>query len=420
VVVGSLEEPRRLASNQEEVPSDPHRPYIDRVVLRCPKCGGEMRREPFVMDVWMDSGVAHTAALRQYGWLHLWETLYPYRWITEAADQTRGWFYTLLVTGVIWHGSKPYREVLLQGHVLDREGKKMSKSKGNVVWALEWMEKHGADPMRLLLLSRAPWDSVNFDPDEVKRYQGMLNTLWNTVRFADTYMELDKWSPGSAGSPRLRVEDKWLLYELKLSIDRASEAIESDNMHHAVKAVLDLVVEKISHQYIPLVRPRVWEEEMTESKNAAYKTLYTALRAAIALLAPLTPFLAEYLYQAFIRKYEPDGSLETVHLEPWPSVPEEMLDRLLEAVDRKLKASNFDEHGNFCFGIQEHINIPGVEYDPEIGIFGMDVCVTLERPGFRVAKRKRQRKKIPAKHKLTKDEGIVFAMEEFKVQVEGV
>ncbi len=107
VVVGSLEELRKLATNPSEVPEDPHRPYIDRVVLRCPKCGDEMRREPFVLDVWMDSGVAHTAALRQYGWLHLWEKLYPYRWITEAADQTRGWYYTLLVTGVVWHEKAP-------------------------------------------------------------------------------------------------------------------------------------------------------------------------------------------------------------------------------------------------------------------------------------------------------------------------
>ncbi len=325
-VIGSLDELREKAVNPDEVPSDPHRPYIDRVRLRCPKCGGEMVREPFVLDVWMDSGVAHTAALRQYGWLHLWEKLYPYRWITEAADQTRGWFYTLLVTGIVWHGEKPYREVLLQGHVLDKEGKKMSKSKGNVVWALEWMKSHGADPMRLLLLSRAPWDSVNFDPDEVERYRSQLNTLWNTVRFADTYMELDKWSPAKAGEPRLEIEDKWLLYELHRAVKAVSEAIESDNMHHAVRAALDLVVEKISHTYIPLIRPRVWEEEMTESKNAAYKTLYTALRAAILLLAPLVPFTAEYLYQAFIKKYEPESTEETVHLEPWPKVPAELLD----------------------------------------------------------------------------------------------
>ncbi len=325
VVVGSLEELRKLATNPSEVPEDPHRPYIDRVILRCPKCGGEMRREPFVLDVWMDSGVAHTAALRQYGWLHLWEKLYPYTWITEAADQTRGWFYTLLVTGVVWHEKAPYRQVLLQGHVLDERGKKMSKSKGNVVWALEWMEKHGADPMRLLLLSRAPWDSVNFDPKEVKRYQGMLNILWNTVKFADTYMGLDNWKPRGVDPEALEPEDKWLLYELNTAVEKAAKAIEEDNMHHAVQALLDLVVEKVSHTYIPLIRPRVWEEEMTRSKDAAYYTLYTVLKASLAALAPIVPFITEYLYQAFIAKLDPEPR-PTVHLEDWPSVPSDLLD----------------------------------------------------------------------------------------------
>ena len=325
VVVGSLEELRRLAINPEEVPDDPHRPQIDRVKLRCPKCGGVMVREPFVVDVWMDSGVAHTAALAQYNWLKLWDKLYPYQWITEAADQTRGWFYTLLVTAVIWHGRKPYREVLLQGHVLDKYGKKMSKSRGNVIWALEWMEKHGADPMRLFLLSRAPWDSINFDPDEVERYRGYLNILWNTVKFADTYMSLDKWKPVSPAETRLAPEDRWVLYRLNLALERMAKAIEEDNMHQAVQAFVDMVVEQVSHRYIPLIRPRVWEEEMTESKNAAYATLYYVLRSLLQAAAPLVPFIAEYLYQAFIRRFEPNAP-ESVHLNEWPTVPRELLD----------------------------------------------------------------------------------------------
>ncbi|ABM81249.1 isoleucine--tRNA ligase [Hyperthermus butylicus] len=339
VVVGSLEELKQLATDPNSVPSDPHRPYIDRVELRCPKCGGVMKREPFVVDVWMDSGVAHTASLAQYGWLKLWDTLYPYQWITEAADQTRGWFYTLLVTGVVWHERKPYREVLLQGHVLDKYGKKMSKSKGNVIWALEWMEKNGTDPMRIFLLSRAPWDSINFDPDEVRRYQGYLNILWNTVKFADTYMELDKWKPKNPAEARLAVEDRWILYRLWQALEKASEAIESDNMHQAVQALVDLVVEQVSHRYIPLIRPRVWEEEMTESKDAAYATLYYVLRAVLAAMAPIAPFVTEYLYQAFVRKYEPDAP-ESIHLNQWPTVPQELLDeKAYKAVEEAFAAA---------------------------------------------------------------------------------
>ena len=345
VVVGSLEELRKLATDPSKVPDDPHRPGIDRVELRCPKCGGVMKREPFVVDVWMDSGVAHTASLAQYNWLHLWEKLFPYKWITEAADQTRGWFYTLLATSTIWYGEKPYREVLLQGHVLDKYGKKMSKSKGNVIWALEWMEKNGADPMRIFLMSRAPWDSINFDPDEVMRYQGYLNILWNTVKFADTYMELDKWSPKPPSSTALAPEDKWIIYRLHEALRTVSDAIESDNMHQAVQAIVDFVVEQVSHRYIPLIRPRVWEEEMTESKDAAYATLYYVLKNTLAMMAPVTPFITEYLYQAFVKKYEPEEP-ETVHLQPWPVVPSDLLDEkthrvveeLLEAAEKVLAA----------------------------------------------------------------------------------
>jgi len=339
VVVGSLEELRKMAIDPAKVPEDPHRPGIDRVELRCPKCGGVMRREPFVVDVWMDSGVAHTASLAQYKWLHLWDKLFPYKWITEAADQTRGWFYTLLATSTIWYGEKPYREVLLQGHVLDKYGKKMSKSKGNVVWALEWMKKNGADPMRIFLMSRAPWDSINFDPDEINRYKGYLNILWNSVKFADTYMELDKWSPKDPRSAELEAEDKWIIYRLHEALRTVSEAIESDNMHQAVQAIIDFVVEQVSHRYIPLIRPRVWEEEMTSSKDAAYATLYYVLKNTLAMMAPMTPFITEYLYQAFVKKYEP-GEEETIHLQPWPEIPRELLDeKIYKAVEELLEAS---------------------------------------------------------------------------------
>jgi len=339
VVVGSLEELKELALNPDEVPDDPHRPWIDRVRLRCPKCGGVMLREPYVVDVWMDSGAAHTAALAQYGWLDLLSELYPYTWITEAADQTRGWFYTLLVTATIWYGRKPYLEVLLQGHVLDKYGKKMSKSKGNVIWALDWMERYGADPMRLFLLSRAPWDSINFDPDEVSRYRSYLNILWNTVKFADTYMGLDRWGPKGLPKDGLAPEDRWVLYKLHQALRRMGEAIESDNMHRAVQAFVDTVVEQVSHRYIPLIRPRVWEEEMTESKEAAYATLYHVLKSLIQVAAPLTPFIAEYLHQAFVRKYEP-SSPESVHLTSWPSVPEDLLDeRTYVVVEELFEAS---------------------------------------------------------------------------------
>ncbi len=321
-VIGSKEELiERAGADIEEL----HRPWIDNIELKCKRCGGVMRREPFVVDVWMDSGVAHTAALHQYGLDNLFEKLYPFTWITEAADQTRGWFYTLLVTGVIWHGRAPYKSVLLQGHVLDRYGKKMSKSRGNVVWAYDWMQKFGTDPMRIFLLSRAPWDSINFDPDEIKRFNSYLDIFWNTVNFANTYIELDKWRVSEIRPDSLQPEDKWIIYELHKSIKEIEEYIENDEIHRAVRVLIDLIVEKISHRYIPLIRPRVWEEELSESKNAAYYTLYNILKRVIIASAPLVPFISEYLYLAFVRKLEPD-SPDSVHLEEWPTVPKELLD----------------------------------------------------------------------------------------------
>jgi isoleucyl-tRNA synthetase len=163
------------------------------------------------------------------------------------------------------------------------------------------------------------------------------NILWNTVRFADTYMGLDRWKPKSPREVRLAPEDRWVLYRLHLALGRISEAIESDNMHQAVQALVDMVVEQVSHRYIPLIRPRVWEEEMTESKDAAYATLYYVLRRLLQAAAPLTPFIAEYLYQAFVRKYEPEAP-ESVHLNSWPQVDPELLDEETYTVVEELFA----------------------------------------------------------------------------------
>ncbi len=327
VAFGSLEEVRKHAINPEEV-KDHHRPWIDRVKIKCPKCGGVMKREPFVVDVWMDSGVAHTASLNQYGWNNLFTQLFPYDWITEAVDQTRGWFYTLMFTSVAWHGLRPYKAVLNQGLVLDKYGKKMSKSRGNVVWALEFMEKHGADPFRLYLVSKsAPWDNINFDPDEVMEVKRQLDILWNSVNFALTYMELDKWKPDKLEEDlkHLEPEDKWIIYELYLMLKAVEDAVEKDNPHKGGRALLEFIVEKLSHRYITLIRPRVWIEEDKPEKRGAYATLYLVIDTLLKALAPYAPFISEYLYQAFIRKLSAKAK-ESVHLEEWPTVNKELLD----------------------------------------------------------------------------------------------
>ena len=316
--VGSLEELKRRASNPEKV-VDHHRPWVDEVTIKCPKCGAEMRREPYVVDVWLDSGVAHTASLHQIKKDELWDLLYPYDWITEALDQTRGWFYTLLATGVTWHKRAPYKSVLTQGHILDKEGKKMSKSKGNVVWAKDAFEKYGADPVRYFYAARsAPWDSVRFDPDEIRRYKRILDVLWSSVRFAKSYMELDKWNLNKLeeGFKHLEPEDHWALSKVNEYSKRIAEALERSSIHQAAQAWGEFVMEVISHKYISVIRPRVWEEEESPSKLAAYSTLYTLLEAALITGAPFVPFLTEYLYQNFSRPLGKEE--ESVHMLLWP------------------------------------------------------------------------------------------------------
>ncbi len=328
LAVGSLDELKRRALNPEDV-VDPHRPWIDRVRVRCPKCNGEMLREPYVVDVWLDSGIAHTAALHQYGKDDLFNMLFPYDWITEALDQTRGWFYTLMFTSVAMYGRAPYRTVLCQGHVLDKYGKKMSKSRGNVIWALDFMEKFGADLLRLYLTTKAaPWDSINFDPDEVPEIRRQLDILWNSTNFALTYMGIDKWSPATLNDDlkHMQPEDKWLVFELHKLIETVEKHMQNYDLHLAARAVLDFIVEKLSHRYITLVRPRVWIEENVPEKRAVYATLYLALRELLKVLAPFAPYISEYLYQAFVRKLDPKNSKESIHLEGWPKIPANLLD----------------------------------------------------------------------------------------------
>lgn len=328
VVVESVEEIERY-SKDGRGPENIHRPWIDRVVLVCPRCGGDMYREPFVVDVWMDSGVAHTASLVQINAENMFNKLFPYDWITEAVDQTRGWFYTLLFTSAIMYGSVPFKSVLCQGHVLDKYGKKMSKSKGNVIWALDFMEKHGADPLRLYLLTKAaPWDNINFDPDEIRDVKRALDILWNSAIFAITYMDLDKWGAESIEKDleNLKTEDYWVIYELNNLINNVSKSIMEGDLNIAARQILNFIVETLSHRYITVIRPRVWLEEEKPEKRSAYATLYLVISTLTKILAPFAPYIAEYIYQAFVKKYGAKGGYrESVHLELWPKIPERLL-----------------------------------------------------------------------------------------------
>jgi len=333
LVVGSIEELKRLA--KELPPVDDfklvHRPWIDSVVLKTEDCD-EWVREPYVMDVWLDSGVAWIAAVDGERNRELWTQLFPYDFVTEGIDQTRGWFYSLLATSVLYTGKAPYKTILIQGLILDKHGQKMSKSKGNVVWAKDLFEKYGADPVRLYILSKAaPWEDLAFDPDEVKHVISDLNILWNVVKFAETYMSLDGFSkdkyPLEEWLNKALEEDKWLLSELNLLTVKVKEYLRNFEFHKAANLWREFVVETLSHRYIRLLRRRVWLEESTPDKYAAYSVLFHVLKNVLIIGSVFVPFVAEYLWQAFVRKYDKEAE-ESVHLTKYPeegAVEEELI-----------------------------------------------------------------------------------------------
>ncbi|MDP3066150.1 MAG: isoleucine--tRNA ligase, partial [Methanobacteriaceae archaeon] len=329
-VVGSLKELSELS--QEKLEGDVlHRPYVDRVNISCP-CGGKMERTPDVLDVWIDSGVAGWASLYYPQKKELFEEWYPYHFITEGHDQTRGWFYSQLGCGVIALDSVPYRRVLMHGFTLDEEGKKMSKSRGNVVEPDEVVEKHGADILRFYLLwANKPWEDLKFNWDEVKNITKMFNILWNVYVFASTYMSLDNFNPTNYGPEdiKLRDEDRWITSRLQSVAQEVTESIEALQLHQATRSLQEFVLEDLSRWYVRLIRGRTWIEKEDPDKLGAYYTLYNAIKSLITLMAPIAPHISEDIYQHLVRCVETDLP-ESVHLLDW-EWDETLQDQELEA-----------------------------------------------------------------------------------------
>ncbi|MBC7093210.1 isoleucine--tRNA ligase [Candidatus Bipolaricaulota bacterium] len=294
-----------------------HRPYVDRVELRC-SCGGSMRRVPYVLDTWFDSGSMHTAQ-----WHYPFENedlfwaSYPADFISEALDQTRGWFYTMLVTGVLLHGRAPYRHVLVTGMGLDARGQKMSKSRGNVLDPLPIAEEHGADAIRWYLASEsAPWTERRLAEEGVKLARfGFLDTVRNCHDFFALYAEIDGFTPEVEDVPweERPAVDRWLRSRLSATVDAVTAALEGYDPLEATRE-LGRFVDDLSNWYIRVSRPRFWREGLTPDKRCAYHTLYVALKTLALLLAPFTPFLAEALWQSLRTDRDP----ESVHLADWP------------------------------------------------------------------------------------------------------
>ncbi|RLI02275.1 isoleucine--tRNA ligase [Candidatus Bathyarchaeota archaeon] len=306
---------------------DLHRPKIDEITFDC-ECGGKMRRVSDVFDVWFDSGVASWAVFgypkNEEKFLKLW----PADFITEGHDQTRGWFYSQLGASLIAFDCTPYKTVLMHGFTLDEHGRKMSKSLGNVVEPEEVIEKVGVDSFRLYMLSSALWEDLRFSWDEVKNINRILNIFWNSIRFAFIYMDLDKFKEVPVKKVKLNTEDKWILSRIETINKLALEAYENYQLHKIVRLFSDFVVEDLSRWYIQLIRPRVWEEFDSSSKLAAYATILSVVEKLIKIMAPCMPFVTEWLYQNFVKRFK--KGKESVFLEDFPKPDETLIDQKLE------------------------------------------------------------------------------------------
>jgi isoleucyl-tRNA synthetase len=332
-VVGSRKELTDLGAN---LPDDfeLHRPWVDRIVLKCKKCGGEMHREPFVTDCWLDSGMAHTASVDYLRNPDLFAKLFPYDFITEAVDQSRGWFYSLHYTSVVMHDDVSFKACVSQEHVLDEDGQKMSKSKGNVVWAKDAFKEVGADPFRMFVLTRsASWSRMNYQQKELDLTRKNLDILWNIVLFADTYMDLDKFKFDEKrmkkGLKDASLEDRWLLSRAQSTVKEFHKQMKKYLWHHAGRALMDFVTEEFSRVYLPLVKKRVWFESDNPEKVMAYDTMYYTLQTVLRCLNCYTPFLVEKLHRGFLMKYF-DGLPETVNMVDMPKVVKSYLDQEIE------------------------------------------------------------------------------------------
>ncbi|MFP4632189.1 MAG: class I tRNA ligase family protein, partial [Halobacteriales archaeon] len=326
--VGTRDELRRRSYG--ELPSedelDLHRPYVDEVTVECPECGEPAERVEDVFDVWLDSAAASWASLGYPGDDEPFESLWPADLIIEAHDQTRGWFWSQLGMGVAALDETPYREVVMHGHALDEDGRKMSKSLGNIVTPQEAIQRNGVDPLRCFLLSHdQQGDDMRFSWSEVDAVERSLNVVWNTHRFPLPYMDLDGFDADETtlDDVELTTVDRWVLSRLQATEAAVTEAMEDFEVDSALDRLLEFVVEDVSRYYVQVVRPRMWEESDSEDKIASYVALHTALEESARMFAPFAPHLADAVYANL-------GGDGTVHAVDWPEADEALRDETLE------------------------------------------------------------------------------------------
>lgn len=338
ICIGSVEKLRELSDNFTD-DYDLHKPYVDELMLRCPTCNGLMYREPEVIDCWYDSGSAFFAQWH-YPFENKEEFLnnFPVDFISEALDQTRGWFYSLLAISTIVFNKPPYKNVLTLGLVLDKNNQKMSKSKRNYVNPDIILDREGADALRWYLISsNAPWNSTRFYEGAVKEtFAKFILTLWNSYNFFTTYASLDSFNYAEEKKlyQQLSPLDKWIISRYNKMVKTVRSMMKSFNTHKAARTVEQFVLDDLSNWYLRRSRKRLWEEKKTDDKLASYTTIYEIFFGLSTLLAPFTPFIAEEIFQNLKMQSSP----ESVHLCDYPIVDESKISDELEDGMKQIKA----------------------------------------------------------------------------------
>ena len=330
--VGSIEELKSMSDNCPDN-IELHRPYIDAVTIKCPHCGKQMHRVPEVIDCWFDSG-SMPFAQHHYPFENkeLFESQFPADFISEAVDQTRGWFYSLLAISTLIFNKAPYKNVIVLGHVQDENGQKMSKSKGNAVDPFEALEKFGADAIRWYFYTNsAPWLPNRFHDKAVTEGQRkFMGTLWNTYAFYVLYANIDEFDPTkySLKDCKLTVMDKWLLSKLNSMVQSVDDNLADYHIPEAARALQEFV-DDMSNWYVRRGRERYWVQGLPEDKIAAYMTLYTALVTTAKAAAPMIPFMTESIYQNLVKSVDKTAP-ESIHLCDFPTVDNSAIDKSLE------------------------------------------------------------------------------------------
>jgi len=331
--VGSREELEKLSGNPAARTVELHRPYVDEITCICPECGKTMRRVPEVIDCWFDSG-AMPFAQHHYPFENkeLFKAQFPAQFISEAVDQTRGWFYSLMAESTLLFNRSPYENVIVLGHVQDENGQKMSKSKGNAVDPFEALATYGADAIRwYFYINSAPWLPNRFHGKAVMEGQRkFLGTLWNTYAFFILYANIDGFDATKypLEYDSLSVMDKWLLSRLNTAIREVDQNLDNYRIPEAAK-VLDNFVDEMSNWYVRRCRERFWAKGMEQDKVNAYMTLYTALKQICMCAAPMIPFMTEEIYLNLVKSNDRKAP-ESIHLCDFPVAEETMIDKKLE------------------------------------------------------------------------------------------